>query len=105
MELFDKIVDKSLLIRRLNVTANHVVYEDTIEKNQVCEQLDLFTDYETLNKKREEEKQALMKEKNVQHAILDIKAKFGKNSILKGMNLEDGATAIARNGQIGGHKA
>ncbi len=105
MELFDKIVDKSLLIRRLNVTANHVVYEDTIEKNQVCEQLDFFTDYETLNKKREEEKQALMKEKNVQHAILDIKAKFGKNSILKGMNLEDGATAIARNGQIGGHKA
>ena len=105
MELFDKIVDKSLLIRRLNVTANHVVYEDTVEKKQVCEQLDLFADYEALNKKREEEKKALAKEKNVQHAILDIKAKFGKNAILKGMNLEDGATAIARNGQIGGHKA
>ena len=62
------------------------------------EQLDLFTDYETLNKELEKEKQ-------LQHAMLDIKKKFGKNAILKGMNLQEGATTIERNNQIGGHKS
>ena len=68
-------------------------------------QLDLFTDYERLEQEKEEEKKKLAKEKQMQHAVLDIKKKFGKNAILKGMNLEDGATAMSRNGQIGGHKA
>lgn len=65
----------------------------------------MFTDYERLEQEKEEEKKKLAKEKQMQHAVLDIKKKFGKNAILKGMNLEDGATAMSRNGQIGGHKA
>lgn len=69
------------------------------------QQLDLFTDYEALEKKEQEEKAALDKEKKMQQAMLQIKKKFGKNAILKGMNLLDGATAKERNEQIGGHKA
>lgn len=69
------------------------------------QQLDLFTDYKALEKKEQEEKAALDKEKKMQQAMLQIKKKFGKNAILKGMNLLDGATAKERNEQIGGHKA
>lgn len=105
MELYDKIVNPSLLIRRLNISANHVVPEQSISKEQKMEQLDLFTNYEELEKQREEENAALEREKKMQQAILSIKKKFGKNSILKGMNLQDGATAKDRNNQIGGHKA
>ena len=68
-------------------------------------QLDLFTDYAKLEQEKAEKKKKLEKERQMQQAVLDIKKKFGKNAILKGMNLEDGATAISRNGQIGGHKA
>ena len=75
------------------------VSEDTYE------QLDIFTDYQALSKQREEEEAALKRERKMQEAILEIKKKFGKNAILKGMNLEAGATAVSRNGQIGGHKA
>ena len=78
------------------------VPEPTRKKPQ---QLDLFTDYEALEKKEQEEKAALDKEKKMQQAMLQIKKKFGKNAILKGMNLHDGATAKERNEQIGGHKA
>lgn len=105
MELYDKIVNPSLLIRRLNISANHVVPEQSISKEQKMEQLDLFTNYEELEKQREEENAALEREKKMQQAILSIKKKFGKNSILKGMNLQEGATAKDRNNQIGGHKA
>lgn len=69
------------------------------------EQLDLFTDYEALKKKKEEEEAELQREKKMQQALLSIKKKYGKNAILKGMNLEEGATAVERNKQIGGHKA
>ena len=69
------------------------------------EQLDLFTDYAALDAKRKQEDEELAKEKRVQQAMLTIKKKFGKNAILKGMNLEEGATAKDRNAQIGGHKA
>lgn len=99
--LFDRVVDRDLLIRRLNVTACHVVGEDAAPKEPSCQQLDLFTDYEA----EREEQEELAREKKRQEAVLQIKKKFGKNAILKGIDLEDGATARDRNRQIGGHKA
>ena len=105
-ELFDRITDKSLLIRRLNITATHVIDEASAPSPQgAFEQLDLFTDYAALDAKRKQEDEELAKEKRVQQAMLTIKKKFGKNAILKGMNLSEGATAKDRNAQIGGHKA
>ena len=105
MELYDRIVDKKLLVRRITITANKLVSEDLVQEKESYEQLQLFTDYEEVKREREEEEAALEKEKRIQHAMLDIKKKFGKNAILKGMNLEEGATAKDRNSQIGGHKA
>ena len=105
-ELYDRIVDKSLLIRRLNIVANHVIDEASAPKRGGdFEQLDLFTDYAAVEAKREKENAELEREKRMQKAMLSIKKKFGKNAILKGMNLEEGATAKDRNEQIGGHKA
>lgn len=105
-ELFDRIADQNLLIRRFNVVANHVVPEASApKKNGVFEQLDLFTDYAAQEAEREQEQQDLEREQKMQKALLTIKKKFGKNSILRGMNYEDGATAKNRNEQIGGHKA
>lgn len=104
-ELYDRIVDKDLLIRRLNVTANHVIDEATAKKNQNFEQLDLFTDYTAKQIEDEKENKELDRERNMQKALLTIKKKYGKNAILKGMNFEEGATAKDRNEQIGGHKA
>ena len=104
-ELFDRIVDKKLLVRRLNITANHVVDEATVQKMDRFEQLDLFTDYAAEQAKEEAEEAELTREKSMQKAMLEIKKKYGKNAILKGMNLEEGATTVDRNKQIGGHKA
>lgn len=105
-ELFDRIVDKSLLVRRLNITATRVVDEASApQKDDGYEQLDIFTDYDALQRKREQEQAELERERKMQQAMLTIKKKFGKNAILKGMNLEEGATAKDRNEQIGGHKA
>ncbi|MCD7755786.1 MAG: DNA methylase [Firmicutes bacterium] len=104
-ELFDRIVDSELLIRRLNITANHVIAESAAQKQEDYEQLDLFTDYAALQAQKEQEQRALAREKKMQQAMLSIKKRFGKNAILKGMNLEEGATAKDRNAQIGGHKA
>lgn len=103
--LFDRIADKNLLVRRINITANHIIKEDAAPKPSDMEQLDLFTDYAELQKRREEESADLVREKRIQAAVLTIKKKFGKNAILKGANFEDGATAKDRNAQIGGHKA
>ena len=105
MELYDKIVNKKLLIRRINIVANKLVDEHSVKNANKYEQLDLFTDYEILKKQREKENAKSEREKRVQNTILDIKKKFGKNAILKGMNLQEGATAKDRNNQIGGHKA
>lgn len=105
MELFDRIADPSLLVRRINMAATHVIPELEATEKDNYEQLNLFTDYAALQKKKEEEKAELEKEKKLQQAMLDIKKKFGKNAILKGMNLQEGATARDRNRQIGGHKA
>ena len=105
IELYDRIVDRNLLVRRINITANRLVDESSVKKEEAYEQLDLFTDYEAQRKKREEEEAALDREKRMQEAMLSIKKKFGKNAVLKGMNLQEGATARNRNEQIGGHKA
>ena len=101
MNLFDRTVDKNLLVRRMYIVANHVVTEAQAAKESEYEQLDFFTD----TKKTEDEESSLKKEKNMQNAIVKIKQKYGKNAIVKGMNLEEGATALERNRQIGGHKA
>ena len=105
LALYDRIIDEKLLIRRVYLTANHVMPETEVKRELVAEQLDLFTDYDALEQKRQKEQQELEREKRLQHAMLDIKKKFGKNAILKGMNLCEGATAKERNDQIGGHKA
>lgn len=105
IELYERIVDQRLLVRRINLTTNHIIDEKSAKKENTAEQLDLFTDYETLEKQREEELTEQKKEKSLQKAIIGIKDKFGKNAILKGMNLKEGATAKDRNKQIGGHKA
>ena len=101
LELFDRIVDKRLLIRRLYLTACRVTEESAVLQAGSMEQLDLFTDYEAEKAKAAE----LARERRLQETILGIKGKFGKNAILKGTNLIDGATAVDRNGRIGGHKA
>lgn len=105
MELYDRIVDKNLLVRRITVTANKLVDESDVKQAERFQQLELFTDYEALEQKQAEEKALLERERRMQEAVLDIKKKYGKNSILKGMNLLEGATAKERNAQIGGHKA
>ena len=102
--LFDRIVDPGLLVRRIYLTANHVTAETALPPAPP-EQLDLFTDPEEAERSREEEKERLERERRRQRAVLEIKRKYGKNAILKGMNFLDGATGRDRNGQIGGHKA
>ena len=105
MELYDRIVDKNLLIRRINITANKLVDEIFSKEEETYEQLDLFTDYTVKEQEQAEEEAVLEREKRMQQTMLTIKKKFGKNAILKGMNLQEGATAKDRNEQIGGHKA
>ena len=105
VEMFDRIVNKDLLVRRLNLTVNHVVNEEEANRRTTPTQLDLFTDYEELARQQEAEKAELDKERRIQEAQLAIKQRFGKNAILRGLNFEEGATAKERNEQIGGHKA
>ena len=105
-ELFDRIVNADLLVRRLSLTTNHVVSEDDVAAQRSApQQLDLFTDYEALERQHQEEQAQLDKERRMQEAQLRIKKRFGKNAILRGLNFEEGATAKERNKQIGGHKA
>ena len=105
MDLYDRVVDENLLVRRITITANKLVDEKSVKQEDEYQQLDLFTDYEALKKKQAEEEEKLERERRMQEAMLSIKKKFGKNAVLKGMNLEEGATAKDRNEQIGGHKA
>ena len=104
-EVFDRCVNPDLLVRRLNLTVNHVVSQDAVTENQTPQQLDLFTDYEALEKQQAKERAAMEKERRMQEAQLKIKQRFGKNAILRGLNFKEGATARSRNEQIGGHKA
>lgn len=100
IKLYERIIDKNLLTRRINISANNLINENDVKNQQTFEQIDLFTDYSELKKEQEKEK----KEHELQKSILDIKKKYGKNAILKGMNFEDGGTTIERNEQVGGHK-
>lgn len=104
-EIFDRTVNKELFVRRMYVVANHVVKEETVSEGKEVEQLSLFVDFEAEDKKREEESREFGRERRAQEAILSIKERYGKNAILKGMNLEEGATGAERNSSIGGHKA
>ena len=103
--LFHRIVDPGLLIRRLNITANHVMSEREVPEADACEQMDLFVDYEIMQEEKRREEAEQVREKKIQSTVLDIKRKFGKNAILKGTALEDGATSRERNQKIGGHQA
>lgn len=103
--LYDEIVAKNLLIRRLNITVNNVIPEEKAIQEKSIVQLDLFVDYEEKRKQEEVEKKKLDKERRIQETQISIKKRFGKNAILRGLNFEDGATAKERNTQIGGHKA
>ena len=103
--LFDRIVNPDLLIRRMNLTVNNVVDRSLARKKEAPVELDLFTDYEAVRQQKEAEEEALQKEQRMQEVLLNIKQKYGKNAILRGLNFEEGATAIERNKQIGGHKA
>ena len=101
LELFDKIVDENLLVRRVNLSANHIIYKDEADISQKFEQLDLFTSYA----EAEKEQQAEERELKLQQATVNIRKKYGKSAVLKGINLQEGATTLDRNNQIGGHKA
>ena len=101
MKLYERIINKNLIVRRINITANNVISVRVAENRKVFEQIDLFTDYHKKEKEQQEEK----KERNLQKAVIDIKNKYGKNAIIKGMNLQDAGTTIDRNNQVGGHKA
>lgn len=104
IELFDSIVNKNLLVRRVTVVANNVISEDESEKSTIVEQLDLFSDNTNEVKKKEKELSDEKYEKELQRVLLGIKNKYGKNAILRGTSYEKGATARDRNGQIGGHR-
>lgn len=105
MGLYERIVNPDLLVRRINIAANRLVDERSVAQADSYEQLDLFTDYQALQKEREAENEALSKERKLQEAMLAVKKKYGKNAMLKGMNLQEGAMTRERNNQIGGHKA
>ena len=101
MKLYERIMNKNLLARRIYVVANNVIDEETVRKEKIYEQMDLFLDY----RKKEEEQKIEKKEKDLQKAMINIKNKYGKNAILKGMNLQEAGTTRDRNSQIGGHKS
>lgn len=105
LDLYERIVDKNLLVRRVSVTANRVVDEHMVSNETEFTQMDLFTDYQALAEKQKAEQARMEKERRLQEVMLSVKKKYGKNAMLKGTNLQEGATMIDRNNQIGGHRA
>ena len=103
LSLYDQLVDPELQVRRMSITANHVIPEGEVQEEVM--QYSLFDDVEVQEQKRKQEQESLKKEHQLQEAILSIKDRCGKNAILKGMNFREGATTIERNEQVGGHKA
>ena len=101
MQLYERIINKDLLVRRINITANNVINVLEAENKKTYEQIDLFIDYHQKEVEQQEEK----KERNLQKAMINIKEKYGKNAIIKAMNLQEAGTTIDRNNQVGGHKA
>lgn len=104
-ELFDRIVNPDLLIRRLTLSLNHLIDENKINKQKYAVQPDLFSDYDKIRRDKEKEEKELGKERKRQEALLQLRKKFGKNVVLRGLNYAEGATQKDRNQQIGGHKA
>ena len=104
LNVYDSVVNRELLLRRVNVAACNLIPENEIPEEKPV-QMDMFTDYEALDRKAQERQAAEDRERRLQRVTLAIQDKFGKNAILKGMNLVEGGTTIERNGQIGGHKA
>ena len=106
-DLFDRVVDPGLLIRRVSMSAEHVLSRSEAKEKETAgfEQLELFTGPAALQEEQERRKAEEEREHRMQEAVLEIKKKFGKNAVLRGMNLQDGATAQTRNSQIGGHQA
>ncbi len=105
-EIYDQIVDKNLTLRRFNITVTRLLTAEearTMEK-AVPEQLSFFRDYAAEEKAKQAEDAALEKERRMQEALLHIRDRYGKNAVVKGLNLQEGATAIERNNQVGGHK-
>ena len=105
IELYDRIVDRSLTVRRMYVVAAGLSSEDQARYDDSDEQLDFFSDAEKQAEEKRRREESLKREKNMQRAVLSLKRRFGKNAVLKGTNLREGATAIERNAQIGGHRA
>lgn len=105
MGLYDRIMDPNLLVRRLNITANHVTDEKEMLQKPQYRQMELFADDREEEERRLQEETELRRERQMQKVMLEIKKKYGKNAILKGTNLQEGATAQERNRQIGGHRA
>lgn len=105
MQLYDRIINSDLLIRRVNICACNIISEDNIPEDTAPVQLELFVDYEALERENAEKRKKADKEKALQRATLALQSKFGKNVVLKGMNLIEGATTVERNGQIGGHRS
>ena len=103
LKLYDDIVNSILLIRRITISTNNVIFEEDYEPEPVCEQMSLFDFMD--NSKQTDNISKQEKERSLQEACLSIKKKYGKNAILKGVSLTEGATARDRNAQIGGHKA
>lgn len=104
--LYDSIASKNLLVRRFTLAVTHLIPENEVKSSAPeVEQLDLFTDYAALEQQRAAEKEEQERELKIQKALIDIRDKFGKNAIIKGLNMHEGATAMERNKQIGGHKA
>lgn len=104
MKLYDKIINRHLLIKRINLTACDVVNENCQDNVIITKQLDLFSNTSVINKEKEQELHNEVEERKIQRTLLDIKNKYGKNAILKGMNLEEGSTQKDRNEQVGGHR-
>ena len=105
-DLFDRIVDTRFTVRRLNIGAVHLITEDEVRNEEALpHQMDLFADFGEAAERRAAEEERSRKEKNLQKALLSVRDRYGKNSVVRGMNMLDGATAIERNSQIGGHKA
>ena len=105
LKAYDNITDPSLTIRRLTISANRLILESEVKENISYEQLNFFTDYTAQANQKEQAEKMLKKERKIQETMLGIKSRYGKNAIMKGANLQEGATAKDRNRQIGGHKA
>ena len=104
IELYKKITNKHLLVRRINIAFNNLINEKNANDRVIYEQCDIFTDYDKVEKEKKKEREDEIKERELQSVIIDIKNKYGKNSILKGMNYIKGGRTIERNRQIGGHR-